>query len=120
VTTASPAVATPVEPPPAVSSVAVVAPPPPRVHPAPAVSAGTAFDDAFATFERGAYGIADVKFERFIHAFPTDPRTEDAAYLRAVARSRMGDKEGAAELARTYLEAYPHGFRRLEAQRLAQ
>jgi TolA-binding protein len=118
--TAAPAVAASPEPASAVSSVAIVTPPPPRPHLAPAVSAGTAFDDAFATFERGAYGVADVKFERFIHAFPGDPRTEDAAYLRAVARSRMGDKEGAAELARTYLELYPHGFRRIEAQRLAQ
>ena len=82
-------------------------------------TAGALFGEAFASFERGAYDLADIQFERFTREHPDDPRTEDAAYLRAVARFRMGDREGAAALARAYLAAYPSGLRRPEAQRLA-
>jgi TolA-binding protein len=82
-------------------------------------SPGALFDDAFASFEHGAYAEADRKLERFVREHPSEPRAEDAAYLRAVARFRLGDREGAAALARAYLEANPSGLRRLEARRLA-
>lgn len=82
-------------------------------------TAGALFDEAFASFERGAYGLADAQLEHFIAEYPSEPRAEDAAYLRAVARSRLGDREGAAVLARRYLDAYPAGLRRPDAQRLA-
>ena len=55
-----------------------------------------------------------------IGAYPSDPRTEDASYLRAVALARMGDVEGASELAREYLARYPNGLRRVEADRLTK
>jgi hypothetical protein len=54
-----------------------------------------------------------------LHDYPADPRCEDAAHLRAVAHSRMGDAAGAAGLARTYLAAFPRGLRRIEAADLA-
>lgn len=85
----------------------------------PRASAGYLFDEAFASFERGAYGPADLQFERFVREYPADPRAEDASYLRAIARLRLGDRQGAAVLARAYLEAYPAGLRRPEARRLA-
>lgn len=106
---------------PAVSASAPTPPPSSRPPSAPARRpAGAAFDEAFASFERGSYGVADVQLERFVHEFPGDPRAEDAAYLRAVARSRLGDREGAKLLARAYLDAYPNGLRGLEAKRLAE
>jgi hypothetical protein len=103
------------------ASVAMAPAPPPThsSHSAPRPSPGALFDDAFASFEHGDYRAADRKLERFVHEHPTEPRAEDAAYLRAVARFRLGDRQGAAVLARAYLDAYPAGLRRLEAQRLA-
>lgn len=41
-------------------------------------------------------------------------------FLRAVARSRLGDRGGGAALARAYLAAFPHGLRRREAEELAR
>ena len=82
-------------------------------------SPGARFHTAMASFEAGDYERADSEFDAFAHEFPSDPRCEDAAYLRAVARFRRGDKFGAAALARAYLVAYPAGLRRIEARRLA-
>jgi ferric-dicitrate binding protein FerR (iron transport regulator) len=80
--------------------------------------AGHLFDEGVASFDDGAYVRADEQLARFANEFPADPRSEDASYLRAVARWRLGDKRAAAALARAYLAAYPAGLRRLEAQRL--
>jgi hypothetical protein len=82
-------------------------------------SAGARFHTAMASFEGGDYARADAELGLFIRDFASDPRCEDAAYLRAVARFRRGDKVGAAALARAYLVAYPAGLRRIEARRLA-
>ncbi len=76
------------------------------------------FDDAMSRFSAGQFGDADTRFASFIHDYPTDSRCEDAAFLRAVARSQLGDTEGAATLAVKYLRAYPEGLRRAEAQHL--
>jgi hypothetical protein len=87
--------------------------------PAPPASAGILFDAAVASFEAGDLERADAELARFGRTYPEDARSEDAAYLRAVAHSRMGDRTGAAKLARAYLAAYPTGLRRPEAQRIA-
>jgi TolA-binding protein len=76
------------------------------------------FDEAMSRFSAGQFGDADARFGAFIHDYPADSRCEDAAFLRAVARSQLGDTEGAAALAAKYLRTYPHGLRRAEAQRL--
>jgi TolA-binding protein len=112
-----------VTPPPAPTTEQEEAPPPqPVVHTAkPKTSvAGTSFERAFSNFEKGEYGTADRDFEAFLHEFPSDPRAEDASYLRTVARYRVGDREGAAALARSYLDTYPSGLRRPEAERIAE
>jgi len=88
----------------------------PRAPAAP--SSATRFEEAMAAFRSADYARADSLFARFAAEFPADARCEDAAFLRAVARSRVGDKDGAASLARAYLAAYPTGLRRVEAQRL--
>jgi hypothetical protein len=104
----------------AYASVDATAPAPAPVPTARATaSAGSRFNTAMASFEAGAYARADSEFDLFAREFAEDPRCEDAAYLRAVARFRRGDKPGAATLARAYLITYPSGLRRIEARRLA-
>jgi ferric-dicitrate binding protein FerR (iron transport regulator) len=79
---------------------------------------GARFDEPVMSFKAGRYAVADEGFRTFLRDFPADPRCEDAAFLRAVARSRMGDAPGAAALAEEYLARFPHGLRRLEAERM--
>jgi TolA-binding protein len=76
------------------------------------------FDSAIGSFVSGAYARADVELGEFLVSFPADPRCEDAAFLRAVARFRLGDAAGARIAARRYLAAYPAGLRRIEAERI--
>jgi TolA-binding protein len=92
-------------------------PPPPSATSRP--RAGERFDHAMAAFGAGRYADADAELEAFASSFPTDPRCEDAAFLRAVARFRLGDSKAAAALARDYLRDYPSGLRRAEARQLA-
>lgn len=82
-------------------------------------SAGPRFAEAMNAFGAGDYARADTLFAAFAREFPRDARVEDALFLRAQSRSRLGDKAGAALLARQYLEAFPNGLRRPEAKRLA-
>jgi ferric-dicitrate binding protein FerR (iron transport regulator) len=81
-------------------------------------SAGARFGEAMASFHAGDYARADAQLAQFAADFPNDPRCEDAAFLRAVARWRVGDRAGAASLARAYLSTYPNGLRRIEAQHI--
>jgi TolA-binding protein len=81
-------------------------------------SAGERFDEAVSTFTAREFEKAEVLLLRFMQDFPADPRCEDASFMRAVARAEFGDKRGAASAARSYLETYPKGFRRAEAQRI--
>lgn len=80
--------------------------------------AGPLFAAALATFEAGDYEKADADLQRFELVFPSDRRSEDAAYLRAVARWRAGDRTQARALARSYLERFPKGLRGPEAEEL--
>ncbi|MDB4996569.1 MAG: hypothetical protein JWM74_4001 [Myxococcaceae bacterium] len=98
---------------------AMITPPAPAPTAHTSASAGSRFQTAMVSFEAGDYARADTELELFARDFASDPRCEDAAYLRAVARFRRGDKVGAASLARAYLAAYPAGLRRIEARRLA-
>jgi hypothetical protein len=79
------------------------------------------FGAGVAAFRAGDFRRAERLLDRFLSS-PTssgDPRIEDACFLRAVARSRSGDTEGAAKLARDYLRRFPNGLRRPEAERMA-
>jgi hypothetical protein len=79
---------------------------------------GVEFTQAMAAFSAGNYGQAERRLLAFAARYPSDLRAEDATFLGAVASSRRGDQESARALARKYLERYPHGLRRVEAERL--
>jgi hypothetical protein len=84
------------------------------------LAASERFASAIAAFQAASYGQADGLLESFALDFASDARAEDASFLRAVARSRMGDAPGAASLARAYLQSFPRGLRRREAEELAR
>lgn len=110
---ASPAAAASVaEPPPTTAPSAASSAPPPD-----APTPGARFAEAMSAFTRGDYGRADHLFAEFTRDFPRDGRTEDASYLRIECRARVGDRGGAAARARQYLQAFPRGLRRPEAER---
>jgi TolA-binding protein len=88
--------------------------------PSTTVSTGSDFGLAMKAFGDGDYGRAEQLFLDFERRHPSDARVEDATFLRAVARSRRGDGDGARRIAEVYLERYPNGLRRLEAERLAR
>jgi hypothetical protein len=76
------------------------------------------FAEAVSAFHQGAYAQAEERLAQFVRDFPDDPRAQDASFLRAVSRSRIGDAKGAAGLAREYVRSFPRGLRRTEAERL--
>jgi TolA-binding protein len=106
------------------SMTATPAPLAPATTSAPAAPTATVnggrFADAMALFRAGRFAEADVAFAAFESAAPGDPRAEDAAWLRAVAKSRAGDAAGASKQAQRYLDRYPQGLRRSEAETLAK
>lgn len=77
------------------------------------------FNAAVAAFRSGNYRRAEQLLDRFLEATPLDARVEDAWFMKTVARARTGDTHGAAQLARGYLERFPRGLRRSEAERIA-
>ncbi len=81
--------------------------------------AAARFIEAARSFQSGSYATADAQLGQFIGEFPNDPRCEDAAFMRIVAHSKMGDQPGAATLAREYLGRYPLGLRRREVEDIA-
>lgn len=87
---------------------------------APSASGTSEFAVAMKAFSSGSYAEADDRLGTFIARHPSDPRSEDAAFLRAVSRARMGDQEGAALRAKVYLRRYPNGLRRNEAEAIAR
>lgn len=90
----------------------------PSANAVTSVGAGARFVAAMKTYEAGDYGRADALFGAFAGEFPNDARAEDALFLRADARARRGDREGASRAASEYLKRYPNGFRSAEARRL--
>ena len=111
--------AAPVEPPRSAEARADVSSTrPPTRAPTEESRPADAFAAGVSAFEGGDYRTADRNFVRFLAEAPGDPRVEDAAFLRAVAHARMGDRHGAAQLAQKYLTQFPSGLRRKEAERL--
>jgi len=80
--------------------------------------ASSMFDEAISSFVHASYAQADHELRDFIADYPDDSRCEDAAFLSAVARWRMGDVPGARARAASYLKAYPSGLRRAESQQI--
>ena len=80
--------------------------------------AGTQFGEAVAAFRSGDYAEAERRLGDFVERYPADPRSEDAMFLRARALSLSGDAAAAAAAARAYLDRYPDGLRRPDAERL--
>ena len=76
------------------------------------------FEDCVATFKRGEYEAAAAAFARYTEA--CGRHAEDATYLRMVALARAGRMADARTLARTYVQHFPEGFRRKEAEKLLQ
>jgi TolA-binding protein len=81
-------------------------------------AAARQFRALVTAFNGGDYGTAARGFSHFVGRYPRDPRAEDAAYLRVVALSRIGDASGAELAAKQYLRSYPEGFRRDEVAQL--
>lgn len=86
----------------------------------PSASGTSEFAVAMKAFSSGSYAEADDRLGTFIARHPADPRCEDAAFLRAVSRARMGDQDGAALRANAYLRSHPNGLRRSEAEAIAR
>ena len=83
------------------------------------VDVGAMFVAAMDAFHDGKYADAEALFVSFLGHAKGDARCEDASFLRAVARARGGDRDGARALMKAYLDAYPDGLRRAEAERFA-
>ena len=83
------------------------------------LDAGAQLARAVGAFSRGDYRLAESELRRFEASFPDDARAEDAAFLRAICRQRLGDRNGARQVAGEYLRRFPAGFRRQEARAIA-
>lgn len=81
---------------------------------------GDGYAASVRAFKSGDYAGADLLLTAFMREHPSDARSEDAAFLRAVSHARLGDAAGATTLARDYLQQYPLGLRHREAERLAR
>ena len=93
---------------------AATPPEPPKVEPG-----ATDFADAVHLFERGDYPSAARRLAEFSRAHPDDGRAEDSAFLGIIALQRTGKTAEAAAAAQRYLQAYPSGYRRAEAAKIA-
>lgn len=79
----------------------------------------TAFREAMRAMEDGDYATAADRLKGFSQAHPDDARAEDAAFLAVLSLERAGRREAAVQAARRYLERFPNGFRRAEAEAIA-
>lgn len=87
--------------------------------PAPAASpASEAFAAAMKALADADFGLAARRFAAFCEQYPTDPRTDEAAYLIAIAHERAGRLDDARAAARKYLQERPDGAHRARAARI--
>jgi TolA-binding protein len=77
------------------------------------------FVDGVHMIERGDYGAAADRLEAFSAAHPKDSSAEDAAFLAILALQRAGRLSEAVAAAKRYLDRYPQGYRRAEAEQIA-
>ena len=78
------------------------------------------FRAAMALLHRGDSAAAAVAFAGFLARYPSDPRAEDAAYLRVLALQRSGGDAATRQAARDYLVRFPEAFRRGEVEPLTR
>ena len=107
---AAPAASAPAAPAPAAPAPAASAPTPP--------SASHDFAEAMSALESGDFARAAARFEAFTGAHPFDPRSDEAAYLIAIALERAGRTAEARAAARRYLQSRPRGAHRAQAERM--
>jgi predicted anti-sigma-YlaC factor YlaD len=91
----------------------------PEVAPPEVTPASRDFAAAMDAMGSGDFGLAARRFAEFAAAYPRDPRSDDAAYLVAIALQRAGRAEGARAAAARYLQVYPQGAHRLQAEKLS-
>ena len=101
---------------------AKLAPAPPSVEPGPSASSDLAaqnalFADAMSSKARGDTRSALTSLEFLLDKYPRTPLREAAEAQRMMLVSGS-DKARAATLARGYLNRYPHGFARADAERI--
>jgi len=118
-------------PEPAPPPVASAAPSPPAVPPpaprAPRVTRppvrnaiAAEFRDAVSLLEGGRNAAAATALSGFLARHGDDPRAEDASYLLVLALQRIGDAGATRAAAHEYLQRYPRGLRRAEAEALVR
>jgi len=83
-------------------------------------AASAAFAEGVRLIERGDYAAGAERLGTYQRERPGDPRAEDAAFLTILALQRAGRRDEARAAARSYLERYPRGFRRPEAEKIAR
>jgi TolA-binding protein len=99
--------------------IAVGTAPPSSIQERARQAASKDFGDAVDSLGRGDYAAARARLDAFRAAHPNDARADLAAFLTIVSLAGGGRHADARAAARRYLELYPEGDRRLEAQRLA-
>jgi len=77
------------------------------------------FAEAMQAIARHDYDGAASQLEAFSSAHASDPRSDEADYLRAIALQRAGRAADARAAASRYLAAHPQGAHRVEAQAMA-
>lgn len=94
---------------------------PPSASPAaPAVSpASRDFAAAMQALGSGDFGRAASALQMFVTTYPFDARSDDAAYLVAIAFERAGRTGDAKSAAASYLRSRPRGAHRLQAAKMA-
>lgn len=81
--------------------------------------ASAGFRAAMTAFDSGDHALAAASFATFLSQHPSDPRAEDAAYLRILALQRVGHAPAMKQAVQDYLSRYPRGFRRAEVETLS-
>ena len=94
------------------------APMPAPVASVPPPNASADFRMAVSALNSGNDAAAAALFASFLLDHPSNPRIEDAAYLRVLALHRSGNQSATERAAGEYLRRFPHGFRRTEVKAL--
>ncbi|HRI72192.1 MAG TPA: FecR domain-containing protein, partial [Polyangium sp.] len=93
--------------------------PEPTVSPAQPSAASRTFAEAMAAMRRGDYAGSADKLAKFAETHPSDARSDEADYLRAIALQRAGRRPEAVAAAKRYLATRPNGAHRADAARIA-
>lgn len=90
-------------------------PAPTPVRTQPAVDPGVSFREGSLAYARGDHALADRALGRFLSTAPrSDPRREDARYLRVLSLHALARVDALAREADAYAREFPGGLRRPE------